>query len=714
MIPLSFPVIRSTTTRSLLLVMSVSLLTPLQADEGIDFFEKRIRPVLVDHCYRCHAAEFNDAKGGLTLDTREGIRLGGESGAAIIPGKPEESLLLEAVRYESFQMPPKERLSPQQIADLEKWISMGAPDPRDTPAKAVQQRAAADIDWKEAKQFWAFRSPVSNYPNLSGREVIDQQVSIILQQHELQPNPLADARILLRRLSFTLTGLPPSPQQTQHFLETASNDRAAAIATLTDSLLSSPAFGEHFAAMWLDISRYAEDQAHIVGNNKSLFFPNAWRYREWVMQAFNNDLPYDQFIRLQLAADLLTPDDPSDDVALGFIGLGPKYYRRNAPDVMADEWEDRVDVVSRSFLGLTVACARCHDHKFDPIPTEDYYALAGVFASTEMWNKPLTDETETEKNGHAKNPEESLHIIRDKNVRNLNVLIRGNVENPGEVVPRRFLQVLCQEAPEAWTEGSGRLQLAERITAVDNPLTARVIVNRIWLAMFGSGLVTTPSNFGALGEHPTHPRLLDELAVKLIENGWSLKWLIEEITASSTWQQSSGVQAVAIEKDPANRLLWRMNRRRLSAEQWRDALLTASGRLEQRLGGASIQPDQKEAVRRTVYSERSRFQLNPLLAMMDLPDPNAHAARRIETTTPLQKLFVMNHPFMDQQAEGLAALLQKLPGDSRQQIASAYDRLFQRPPTEAELELGLEFVDNNGWVLYSQALLASNEFLILD
>ena len=714
MIPLSFPVIRSTTTRSLLLVMSVSLLTPLQADEGIDFFEKRIRPVLVDHCYRCHAAEFNDAKGGLTLDTREGIRLGGESGAAIIPGKPEESLLLEAVRYESFQMPPKERLSPQQIADLEKWISMGAPDPRDTPAKTVQQRAAADIDWKEAKQFWAFRSPVSKHPNLSGREVIDQQVSIILQQHELQPNPLADARILLRRLSFTLTGLPPSPQQTQHFLETASNDRAAAIATLTDSLLSSPAFGEHFAAMWLDISRYAEDQAHIVGNNKSLFFPNAWRYREWVMQAFNNDLPYDQFIRLQLAADLLTPDDPSDDVALGFIGLGPKYYRRNAPDVMADEWEDRVDVVSRSFLGLTVACARCHDHKFDPIPTEDYYALAGVFASTEMWNKPLTDETETEKNGHAKNPEESLHIIRDKNVRNLNVLIRGNVENPGEVVPRRFLQVLCQETPEAWTEGSGRLQLAERITAVDNPLTARVIVNRIWLAMFGSGLVTTPSNFGALGEHPTHPRLLDELAVKLIENGWSLKWLIEEITASSTWQQSSGVQAVAIEKDPANRLLWRMNRRRLSAEQWRDALLTASGRLEQRLGGASIQPDQKEAVRRTVYSERTRFQLNPLLAMMDLPDPNAHAARRIETTTPLQKLFVMSHPFMDQQAESLAALLQKLPGDSRQQIASAYDRLFQRPPTEAELELGLEFVDNNGWVLYSQALLASNEFLILD
>ncbi|MFZ9093076.1 MAG: c-type cytochrome domain-containing protein, partial [Planctomycetaceae bacterium] len=218
--------------------MSVSLLTPLQADEGIDFFEKRIRPVLADHCYRCHAAEFNDAKGGLTLDTREGIRRGGESGAAIIPGKPEESLLLEAVRYESFQMPPKERLSPQQIADLEKWISMGAPDPRDTPAKTVRQRAAADIDWKEAKQFWAFQSPVSKHPNLSGREVIDQQVSMILQQHELQPNPLADARILLRRLSFTLTGLPPSPQQTQHFLETASNDRAAAIATLTDSLLS--------------------------------------------------------------------------------------------------------------------------------------------------------------------------------------------------------------------------------------------------------------------------------------------------------------------------------------------------------------------------------------------------------------------------------------------------------------------------------------------
>ncbi len=697
-------------------LLSILCLTPAAqaTDEGIEFFEKRIRPVLAEHCYRCHAAEFNEARGGLTLDTREGLQSGGESGPAVVPGKPADSLLLEALRYESLQMPPSGPLTTAQIADFEQWISMGAPDPRDTVAMKVSAREVASIDWPVARQFWAFQKPEQQHPELGTSEVIDSLIQARLAEQQLSPSPPASSEVLLRRLYLTLTGLQPAPAQASAFLSLAQQNRDAAVAELTALLLASPQFGEHWSAMWLDISRYAEDQAHIVGDNKELFFPNAWRYRDWVISAFNDDLPYDQFVRLQLAADMVTPDDPSDDVALGFIGLGPKYYRRNAPDVMADEWEDRVDVVSRGFLGLTVACARCHDHKYDPIPTEDYYALAGVFASTEMWNRPLTVDTATEKNGHAGNPEEALHVIRDQKVRDINVFIRGNVENPGEVVARRFLQILCVDQPHPFTNGSGRQELAEQIISAENPLAARVIVNRIWAALFGRGLVGTPSNFGTLGERPTHPLLLDELACRLMQNNWSLKWLISEIIASRTWQQSSDLQTTAMELDPANQLLWRMNRRRLTVEQWRDSLLSVSGRLTQEIGGKSIQPDLPESNRRTVYSERSRFQLNPLLAMYDLPDPNTHAARRILTTTPLQKLFVLNHPFMEHQATALAALIQQQAAELPAQIDVAYQRVYLRPPLAEERALGMEFVQNNGWELYAQALLAANEFLILD
>lgn len=697
-------------------LMALACLT-IQAratDEGIEFFEKRIRPVLAEHCYRCHAAEFNEAKGGLTVDTREGLQRGGESGPAVVPGSPEDSLLLEALRYESLEMPPSGPLTKAQIADFETWISMGAPDPRDTVAMKISSREAVQIDWPAARQFWAFQKPRQEHPELATGAVIDLQVRTRLNEHQLSPNPPATPQVLLRRLCLTLTGLPPAPEQSAAFLAAAEQNRDAAVSELTSSLLASPQFGEHWAAMWLDISRYAEDQAHIVGDDKALFFPNAWRYRDWVISAFNTDLPYDQFVRLQLAADMVTPDDPADDVALGFIGLGPKYYRRNAPDVMADEWEDRVDVVTRGLLGLTVACARCHDHKFDPIPTEDYYALAGVFASTEMWNRPLNADTKAEKNGHASNPDEALHIIRDQKVRDVNVYIRGNVENPGEIVPRRFLQILCDAPPVPFAQGSGRLELAEQIISPDNPLAARVIVNRVWAALFGRGLAGTPSNFGALGERPTHPVLLDELASRLMQNNWSLKWLISEVVATRTWQQSSDLQAAAMEADPANLLLWRMNRRRLTVEQWRDSLLSVSGRLAADIGGKSIQPDAPDGDRRTVYSERSRFQLNPLLAMYDLPDPNAHAASRIRTTTPLQKLFVLNHPFMEHQATALAELIRTQTTELPDQIDLAYQRVYLRQPLAEERSLGVQFVENNGWELYAQALLAANEFLILD
>ena len=695
---------------SLTLVMSASLC----ADEGIDFFEKKIRPILVEHCYRCHSKEYSEAKGGLTLDTREGIRRGGDSGAAVVPGELDESLLIEAIKYETFEMPPKSKLPKEVIAHIEKWIMMGAPDPREEKAETIIERAVAEIDWEEAKSFWSFQPPQRHAVESSAENPIDGFIQQRLDEAGLTANPPADDRTLLRRLYFDMIGLPPTIKQAERFYKAVKTDRKSAISQTVDELLSSSHFGERWAALWLDVSRYAEDQAHIVGNNKELFFPNAYLYRDWVIAAFNQDLPYDQFIRLQLAADQLTPDEPSDDVALGFIGLGPKYYRRSSPEVMADEWEDRVDVVSRGFLGLTVACARCHDHKFDPIPTEDYYSLAGVFASTEMWNRPLNEDVEVKSNGHAKNPDEALHVIRDKDVQDINVLIRGDVNTKGEVVPRRFLQVLCESEPGSFKEGSGRLELANQIASAENPLTARVIVNRIWAAYFGTGLVDTPSNFGQLGSEPTHPELLDDLAVRFTENGWSLKWLHREIVTSRTYQQSSEIRPEALAVETANKLLWRMNRRRLTVEQWRDAILTATGQLQPSVGGDSIIPDDPEDNRRTVYSERSRFQLNPLLAMFDFPDPNAHAARRVETTTPLQKLFVINSPFMIAQADALAERLRNESNDVDQQIDVAYRVLFSRSPSDEEMALGREFVNATKLRRYAQTLLASNEFLILD
>lgn len=648
------------------------------------------------------------------LDSRSGWQTGGDSGPAIVAGKAGESLLMEAVRYKSFEMPPKYKLPAEEIAHLEKWINSGAPDPREEKTKPIIARDKAEIDWEQAQQFWSFQPPHKSEDNFGDQHRIDGLVRKSLQEQDLTRNPPASDRALIRRLYFDLIGIPPTAQEAQAFYQAVQENRHQAIESVVDQLLNSPHFGEKWASLWLDVSRYAEDQAHIVGNNKSLFFPNAYLYRDWVIQAFNTDLPYDEFVRLQLAADLHSPDEVSDDVALGFIGLGPKYYRRSSPEVMADEWEDRVDVVSRGLLGLTVACARCHDHKFDPIPTEDYYSLAGVFASTEMWNRPLNEDVETQKSGHAKNPEESWHIIRDKDVGDINVHIRGDVNSKGEITPRRFLQVLARGENQPFQHGSGRLELAEAIVSPENPLAARVIVNRIWTAYFGSPLVGTLSNFGELGEMPTHPELLDDLAARFMENGWSLKWLHREIVTSNTYQQSSDLSAGTQSQDPANIYLARMNRRRLSVEQWRDAILAATGELASEIGGKSIIPDEPTATRRTVYSDRSRFQLNTMLALFDFPDPNAHAASRVETTTPLQKMFVMNSPFMLARAEAFAKRIAEKNQNLPEQIQQAYFTLYSRQPTAAELELGESFVAANGWPTYAQVFFASNEFLILD
>ncbi|HMC10927.1 MAG TPA: DUF1549 and DUF1553 domain-containing protein, partial [Pirellulaceae bacterium] len=510
--------------------------------------------------------------------------------------------------------------------------------------------------------------------------------------------------------------------------------------------------GERVARMWLDLARYAEDQAHIVGKDESLYYPNAYLYRDWIIGALNSDLPYDRFVQLQLAADMLEGDDSPNLAALGFIGLGPKYYSRRSLQVMSDEWEDRVDVVSRGLLGLTVACARCHDHKFDPIGTEDYYALAGVFASTSMFNRPLTAEVEKAEDsqkdnkefengkktsGEAKDPKQSLHIIHEGTPTDLNIFIRGSVDSKGPTVPRHFLRVLCQGDPQPFASGSGRRELAVAISSPENPLTARVIVNRIWGLYFGRPLAATASNFGAMGERPTHPELLDDLTLRFLEANWSLKWLTRQIVTTTAYRMSSAERGTGSAEqkstphsalhtsqllDPENRLLSHTNRRRLTVEQWRDSILAGTARLDSAIGGKSIDPQQPTERRRTIYSRASRLELNKLLAMFDYPDPNVHADRRVETTTPLQKMFVLNSPFMVEQAAAFAdRLVSEVPDSALaakyQRVDLAYRLLYGRPATDEEIRLGLGFLaDGNQDRLkqYAHVLLAANELLYVD
>jgi hypothetical protein len=614
-------------------------------------------------------------------------------------------------------MPPDGRLPEEVIENFRRWIERGAFDPRvesDKPREALH----SEIDYEAGRKFWAFQPPRPQpWPPVSRPEWSQRPIDVFvlakLDEQGLTPNPPASPRMLLRRLSYDLTGLPPSPSLLEEFV---ADPTPEAYARVVERLLESPQYGERWARLWLDLMRYGEDQAHIVGNNTSLCYPNAYLYRDWLVKAFNEDLPYDDFIRHQLAADRLPPESGAEVAALGFIGLGPKYYRRNSPEVMADEWEDRVDTLSRGILGLTVACARCHDHKFDPIGTEDYYALAGVFASTRMYNRPLDEQVKLDKNGEAVSEKEAMHIVREGEATDVSVMIRGDVNRLGPTVPRRFLRVLSSTEPSPFRDGSGRRELAEALVDRGNPLTARVMVNRLWGAFFGSYLVATPSNFGVKGQLPTHPELLDDLAARWMEHGWSIKWLVREIVLSSTYQQSAEQRSEGMAVDPANRWLWRMNRKHLPVEAWRDTVLAAAGRLEPAIGGQSFDPSDPAQTRRTLYSEVSRLSLNRMLATFDFPDPNAHSDRRAETVTPLQKLFVLNSPFMVQQAENFAVRLLEATRDPTHRIQLAYHWLFGREPTAMELQASLQFVEpsTERWSQWAQVLLATNELAFID
>jgi hypothetical protein len=749
---------------------------------AVAFFEKQVRPLLVEHCHGCHSAKANKTRGGLALDSRGAILTGGDTGPAVVPGKPEQSLLVSAVHATKaeLQMPPKGKLRPQQIAVLEKWVRDGAVYPEGARAAAA---TALDPSSPEARQFWSFR-PLRQQALPAVRNAkwperrIDSFLLAAMEQRKLAPSAPADRRVLIRRTSFDLTGLPPTPEEVGAFVR---DTRPDAYARLVDRLLDSPHYGERWARYWLDLARYCDVP-------ESWLKPRGqgWPYRDWVVKALNRDLPYDQFVQRQLAADLMPGLDPMERAALGFLGGSPDYWKELQLDVdviksiVADEWEEKIDAVSSTFLGLTVACARCHDHKFDPIAQKDYYALAGVIAGTRQIDLPLLPEAEAAavrkaeaeireleeqiKTFKAKKPApadakarleelaarvkrlEETPGYKDVPVRgvadghvsvvsrgpnktrleyedgvghDIVVHTRGNPNRPGPVVPRRFLTVLSGKESKPFVKGSGRLELAKAVVTDGAPLAARVIVNRVWKHHFGRGLVDTPSDFGRQGDRPSHPDLLDDLAARFVAAGWSLKWLHRELMLSAAYQQASAPDAAKQAVDPDNRWLWRMNRRRLEVEAWRDAMLAVNGTLRPNLGGPPQELTDAGNRRRTLYGLVRRRDLTDLLRLHDFPDPLAHSAGRIPTTTPLQQLFALNGPLLRQEAAALAKRLEAdAPAGGAARVRRAYDLLFNRAPTEREVGLALAYLgekpDADAWGRYVHVLLGSNEFLFID
>jgi hypothetical protein len=735
----------------------------------VDFFEKNVRPVLVEHCFKCHGN--GKTKGGLSLTSRAGILKGGDSGPVLVPGDPAKSMLIQAVRYEGeTRMPPKDKLPDRAIADLTAWVQRGAPWPA-TPAAGEAIRSAGSPISEQDRSFWAFQPIVDPRPPHVNdqawvRKPLDRFVLANLEGSRLHPVRPADKHTLLRRVTFDLIGLPPTPEEITAFL---SDDSSDAYEKVVERLLASPHFGERWGRHWLDVARYGEDQAHTF---QARVFPYGYRYRDWVVQALNDDMPYDRFIIEQIAGDLLKDGDPlAHRAALGLFALGPHYYLDGAARklVEATELDDRIDTMTRGFLALTVSCARCHDHKFDPIAQCDYYSLAGVFQSSKYEEMPLGPPDVVERytkaqkeiracemrirqflKSEAKGQGESklddgakqklvnmrrelaqlkknappapplIHTLSEGQAANMRVYLRGNPDKEGEVAPRRFLRVLAGDNPTPFTHGSGRLELARAIASPENPLTARVLVNRVWQHHFGRGIVRTPDNFGKLGERPTHPELLDHLATRFIASGWSIKALHREILLSATYRLSCDRDENNAAVDPDNRRLWRMNRQRLDVEAWRDALLTASGEMDGSIGGSAVDLSNLTNKRRTLYGKISRHNLDSLLRLFDFPDPNITSGARPVTIVPLQQLFVLNSEFMIARARSLAAKVAAEDTDDGARIQKAFVRVFGRDATEPEVRMGLAFLGAaektalTPWEQYAQVLLSANEFAFID
>jgi len=912
-----------------------------KASSEFDFFEKEIRPLFHKHCYECHSTEGGKAKGGLVLDSQEGWATGGDSGPAIVPGDASASLLIRAVSYTDgdLEMPPKYRLSETERAALTKWVESGSPDPR----SGESAKKTEEIDLAKGREFWSFRSVTNpGVPEVAaalgqGEPLgpIDRFVLGRLASERIGQVGLAKPETLVRRLCFDLVGLPPTPEQLDDFLADTSSE---AYSRLVDRLLSLPQFGETWGRHWLDVARFAESS----GGGRSLMFRNAWRYRDYVIDSFNRDKPFNEFILEQIAGDLLPKGASAQQnerfVATGFLALGPHNYELQDKELLRMEVVDeQIETVGRAFLAMTIGCARCHDHKFDPIPTSDYYAMAGIFRSTQSlvpgnvsgWverNLAPSQEMQKKIDQHAKafneadkalkaaklklneievevgkagvfvdNPqaekigewmkstsnknfygvnyihdkgegkgqkiviftaelkkagqyevrvgythgtnrsekvpvtishaggEATLHVnqrevppisnnfkalgryqfeagkavvtisntgtrdvtiadavafvplielrkgseiesrlakfrsdvnrlakrveslkktkptaslkamsVQDqKEVSDWHVHIRGGIRNKGPLVPRGFLQVASRKQEDARANieaGSGRRELAEWIASGENPLTRRVMVNRIWHHLMGQGLVRTTDNFGVMGEAPSHPELLDWLAGQFARDNWSVKEMIRHIVLSRTYRLASVGESAGQSVDPENRLLWRANRKRLTAEAIRDSILAISGKLSDQQGGYTIRKFSQydwgyefDTVRRSVYVPLFRNTLMEVFETFDMANPNVVTGRRNETTLPTQALYLLNSPFVNGEAQRAGERIERLGHTDAERVRLAYRLTLGREPSASEVEVAMTFVSNTAssaekrpWVALAHSLISSIQFRYLD
>jgi hypothetical protein len=787
------------------LLILLALVADAAADSPTEFFESKIRPLLIERCESCHN---RDAKGGLRLDSRRGFSRGGRSGKTVVAGKPEKSLLFLAVsgQHKKLKMPPDDPLEPHEVAALRKWIEDGAVWPESTGGDSDRQYGITDAD----RNFWSFQ-PVMRpaVPSVNGEfwpgNPIDAFVRSRLEKEGLQQGRIASRETLIRRTTYDLTGLPPAPEDIDDFVNDQSSE---AWSKLIDRLLASRHYGERWGRHWLDVVRYADT----AGDAADFPVPEAYKYRNYVIDAFNKDKPYDQFVREQIAGDLL-PAESDDEkwehtIATGYvaisrrIGVSPHGLRHITI-------EDTLDNLGKTFLGLTIGCARCHDHKFDPIPTDDYYALYGIFDSSvyphagaehkpwrhdfayrigraesdkllkpfrdelEVWNKkervkleeyrdfqrkPITDATKSREKAwqavlamreerrplaEAFPDLEVAYALQEGESHDAEVQHGGDPKSRGETVRRGFLQILGGQKLAADSSGSGRKELADWIADPANPLTARVIVNRVWHWHFGRGLVETTSDFGIRGTPSSHPELLDFLASWFVENDWSVKKLHRLIMTSHTYRLSSQDVPTNSAVDPGNRLLWRANRRRLDAEQIRDSILTFSRQLDLAPGGRhpfdhhltyffrQHEPfvGDFSTNRRSVYMMQQRIRKNDYLDLFDGPDGNIPASQRRATTTTLQALFLMNSDFLHEQADLTADRIVSESDVEGGRLRHAYRTIFGRSPSTTEIATASRLLktlreqladeedqtrSQKAWASFLRSMMSSNEFVFVD
>lgn len=737
------------------ILLLLSLTPPPSSPAEVEFFERKIRPVLVEHCQGCHGEKKQQAS--LRLDSRDGLLKGSDTGPVIVAGKPQASRLWQVMQHDGeVAMPPKAKLPDAVLADFRVWIERGAAWPATTTAPKPEA-------WRS---HWAFQPLRAPSGDLRASKALDDVIAARHLERRLTPAARADRRTLVRRATFDLHGLPPTFEQVQAFLSNPAPDDAA-FAQLVDELLASPRFGQRWGRHWLDLARYADERGYI-GVGVDRVYPFAWTYRDYVIAAFNRDLPYDRFLQEQLAADLLPEqDDPGPLAALGFFTVGRRFIG-NIHDII----DDRIDVLTRTTLGLTVTCARCHDHKYDPLSMQDYYGLYGVFASThepdleqmpllvrqptgpryeefareldrlkaerakfeadhaemkakeprkfEEQVKPFDNRIRQHYAKHPGAPPRAMVLRDNAKPHEPVVFLRGNPHQRGPKAARQFLRFLAPEQ-QPFSQGSGRLELARQITRPDNPLTARVYVNRVWDYLLGQPLVPTTSDFGLRSEPPLYPELLDALAAGFIQDGWSTKRLIRRIMLTQAYQRRAEADPATHAADPDGRLLTRQLRRRLDFEALRDSLLFVAGQLDDALGGPAIdlfRPPYSR--RRTVYAFIDRQNLPGVFRTFDFAIPDTHAPRRFTTTVPQQALFLMNSPLVHEQAKHLAARLDA-GADAATRIRQLYRLVLARDPTPGEVLLAQGFLTGgegppspDSWEQLAQTLLMSNEFLHVD